>query len=274
MAFLGNVRALGREPLPRPRRSSWCVCGVSQCSTAMHNRIVAFLFYFSFIEKHSTLGMSTQNRVTGRGHRPLTRHLFGHPDLEDLSDERLAWMPIRVAPKRQAARVAYLPTVSRTMGLFTMCPHVVHHALIAGSGAGSGSLQTAAHRMCGVLYRVLTLQHGNLQGPSTKSHFPLLHATSTHKRENATNSSSDPPDDGWATRSPQNEDHPTLISTLQARQCQSTTLTSSSRSKPRIPTPRLIGCSTWRESVRLQGTTKPSWQLRSPVWAVVLSVSL
>lgn len=97
-------------------------------------------------------------------------------------------MPIRVAPKRQAARVAYLPTVSRTMGLLVRCaPHVVHNALIAGSGAGSGSLQTAAHRMCGVLYRVLRLQHGNLQGPSTKFHFPFEHATSTHRAERECN---------------------------------------------------------------------------------------
>lgn len=53
-------------------------------------------------------------------------------------------------------------------------------------------------------------RHGNLQGPSAKFHFPFPHATSTYRAENTTNSSSDPPDDGWATMSPQNQDPPTL----------------------------------------------------------------
>lgn len=59
MAFLGNVRALGREPLPRPRRSSWWVFAARPSVSQLYTTELSS-FYFSFVEKHNTLGMSTE----------------------------------------------------------------------------------------------------------------------------------------------------------------------------------------------------------------------
>jgi hypothetical protein len=56
-------------------------------------------------------------------------------------------------------------------------PHVVHNALIAGSSAASGSLQTEAHRMCGVLYCVRyksTIMTWKSTGPGSKVSISLL----------------------------------------------------------------------------------------------------
>jgi len=219
----------------------------------MHNRIVVF-FSFVFTETRRARHVE-RHRVIDRGHRSSTLHLFDHPKLEDLPEETLAWMPIRVVPKREAARVAYLSPDSSTVHgpIYDVPPHVVHNALIAGSSAASGSLQTEVHRLCGVVYCVRYNHDMEIYRARKQSfHFPLLHATHRvrmQRNHHQTRQMTDGLHGHPKTRAPR------LSARSKSRQ--STTLSTEQPQQALESRPRASsGVPTWWESVRPQGTTQ------------------